>query len=124
MVSIEEEGLLSKHVKITTEGGQTITYKNAVEAICVPLQKLSVITQMEYYRTYCIAIYVPKGVIEDCLINDQADPYHYIRSLPMTIKTITSSPEVAITRLAKIKKTVVLRRWKTGSASDLHRLAR
>lgn len=79
MVSIQEEGILSKQVKISTESGQTITCKDAVEATCVPLQKLSVIAQMEHYRTYCIAIRVPKGVIEDCLINDQADPYHYIR---------------------------------------------
>ena len=34
---------------------------------------------MEYYRTYCISIRVPKGYIDDCLIYDEADPYHYVR---------------------------------------------
>ncbi|KAL9607358.1 MAG: hypothetical protein Q9167_007724 [Letrouitia subvulpina] len=34
---------------------------------------------MGYMRTYCTAIRVPKGSIEDCLINDQAEPYQYVR---------------------------------------------
>lgn len=79
MSSIKEEGLLNKQVRIDTVDGQTIICKDAVEATCIPLQKLSIVAQVEYYRTYCIAIRVPKGSIEDCLINDQADPYHYIR---------------------------------------------
>ena len=79
MVSIEEKGLLSKEVHISTLDGQTITCKDAVEATCIPLQKLSIVAQLEYHRTYCIAIRVPKNSIEDCLINDQADPYKYIR---------------------------------------------
>ena len=79
MMSIEERGLLSKEVHISTLDGQSITCKNAVEATCIPLQKLSIVAQLEYHRTYCIAIRVPKGSIEDCLINDQAEPYRYIR---------------------------------------------
>lgn len=79
MISIEEKGLLSKEVHISTLDGQTITCKDAVEATCIPLQKLSIVAQLEYFRTYCIAIRVPKDSIEDCLINDQADPYKYIR---------------------------------------------
>jgi len=79
-ISIEEKGIQllglgSKEVHIGTEDGSTITCKNAVEATCVPLQKLAVVAQMEYYRTYCIAVRVPKGYIEDCLIYDEADPY-------------------------------------------------
>ncbi|KAI9811241.1 MAG: hypothetical protein M1827_005573 [Pycnora praestabilis] len=79
MVSIEEKGLLSKDVKITTLDGHIIICKDAVEATCIPLQKLSVVAQLEYFRTYCIAVRVPKNSIEDCLINDQADPYMYVR---------------------------------------------
>ena len=79
MMSIEERGLMSKEVRVSTLDGQTITCKNAVEATCIPLQKLSIVAQLEYLRTYCIAIRVPKGSIEDCLINDQAEPYRYIR---------------------------------------------
>lgn len=79
MMSIEEKGIISKEVKVGTLDGYTITCKDAVEATCIPLQKLSIVAQLEYFRTYCIAIRVPKNTIEDCLINDQADPYHYIR---------------------------------------------
>lgn len=79
MISIEEKGLLSKEVRIGTLDGSTITCKDAVEATCIPLQKLSIVAQVEYNRTYCIAIRVPKNSIEDCLINDQAEPYRYIR---------------------------------------------
>ena len=80
VMSIEEKGLIStKSVEVGTLDGHTITCKDAVEATCIPLQKLSVVAQVEYYRTYCIAIRVPKNSIEDCLINDQADPYIYVR---------------------------------------------
>ena len=78
-MTIEEKGLLNKEVRVGTLDGRTITCKKAVEATCIPLQKLSIVAQLEYHRTYCIAIRVPKNTIEDCLINDQADPYHYIR---------------------------------------------
>lgn len=56
-----------------------ITCQNAVEATVVPLQKLAVIAQMEYERTYCVAIRVPKDSIEDCLLYDEAEEYKYIR---------------------------------------------
>ncbi|KAI4205126.1 MAG: hypothetical protein LQ346_001523 [Caloplaca aetnensis] len=79
VISVEEKGLLSKEVKVRTEGGQTVTCRDAVEATCIPLQKLSVVAELVYYRTYCIAIRVPKGSIEDCLIYDSMDPYHYVR---------------------------------------------
>ncbi len=79
MMSCEESGLLHKEVHVKTMDGYTITCKDAVEATCVPLQKLSIIAEMEYYRTYSIAIRIPKGSYEDCLIYDLADPYHYIR---------------------------------------------
>ena len=79
MISCEEKGLLKKEVHVSTLDGYTITCKDAVEATCIPLQKLAVVAQLEYYRTYCIAIRIPKGSVEDCLINDQADPYIYVR---------------------------------------------
>lgn len=79
MMSCEEKGLLHKEVKVSTLDGKTIICKDAVEATCVPLQKLSIVAELEYYRTYCIASRIPKGSYEDCLIYDLADPYHYIR---------------------------------------------
>lgn len=76
---IEILGIGHKEVKITTDGGNTITCKNAVEATCVPLQKLSVVAEMEFKRTYCIAMRIPKGSYEDCLIYDSEEPYKYVR---------------------------------------------
>ena len=86
MISIEEKGIEvpvlnigEKTVKISTLDGHTITCKHAVEATCVPLQRLSVIAEMEYDRTYCIAIRIPKGTVEDCLLYDTAEAYKYLR---------------------------------------------
>lgn len=84
VMSVEEKGIEvlgygSKDVRVSTMDGHTITCQDALEATCVPLQKLSVVAQMEFYRTYCIAMRVPKNYIEDCLIYDQCDPYHYVR---------------------------------------------
>ncbi|OJK04936.1 hypothetical protein ASPACDRAFT_109939 [Aspergillus aculeatus ATCC 16872] len=75
MMSVEEKNL----VQVKTFNGHTITANDVVQATCVPLQKLSVIAEMEYMRTYCIAIRVPKGSIEDCLLYDEAEAYKYIR---------------------------------------------
>ncbi|KAG7009312.1 hypothetical protein G7Y79_00003g011800 [Physcia stellaris] len=95
VMSVEEKGVEilgigSKDVRVSTEEGFTITCKKALEATCVPLQKLSVVAQMEFLRTYCIAIRIPKGSVEDCVIYDQADPYKYV---------------VATTKSGKSKKT-------------------
>ncbi|KAH9889616.1 FAD dependent oxidoreductase [Xylariomycetidae sp. FL2044] len=84
VVSVEEKGteILGfghKSCFVKTKAGHTIHCEFAVEATDVPLQKLSVIAQMEWNRTYCIAIRVPKGSVEDCLIYDTADPYVYVR---------------------------------------------
>lgn len=68
-----------KHVVIKTETGHTIDCNDTIMATCVPLQKLSVIAEMEYSRTYCIAIKIPKGAVEDCLLYDTADAYKYVR---------------------------------------------
>lgn len=69
----------NKHVVIKTESGSIIDCNNAIMATCVPLQKLSVVAEMEYMRTYCIAIKVPKNTAEDCLLYDTAEAYKYIR---------------------------------------------
>lgn len=51
VMSVEEKGIEvlgigSKDVRVSTEEGFTVTCKNALEATCVPLQKLSVVAQM------------------------------------------------------------------------------
>ena len=76
---VEVMGLGHKSVTIETETGHTITAENAVEATCIPLQKLSVVAELEYYRSYCIAVRVPKGSVEDCLLYDSAEEYKYVR---------------------------------------------
>lgn len=76
---IEIFGIGNKSVLVQTSDGKTVKCNNTVEATCFPLQKLSVIAQMEFMRSYCIAAKVPKGAIEDCLLYDQAEEYKYIR---------------------------------------------
>lgn len=83
VISIEEggKGILRSGgtVKVQTDIGRTVECSHAIEATCVPLQKLSIISEMVYRRTYCVALRVPKGAVEDCLIYDQADAYKYAR---------------------------------------------
>ncbi|KAL2023279.1 hypothetical protein VTK56DRAFT_3017 [Thermocarpiscus australiensis] len=84
VMSISEKGaeLLGmghKSVEIKTESGYTVKAEHAVEATCIPLQKLSVVAELEYYRTYCIAVRIPKGSVEDCLLYDNAEEYKYVR---------------------------------------------
>ena len=76
---VEVLGLGHKSVLVETENGHKIKAENAVEATCVPLQKLSIITELEFMRSYCIAIRVPKGSVEDCLLYDNAEMYKYVR---------------------------------------------
>ena len=66
-------------MQVHTQDGFTVTTSDAIEATCVPLQKLSIIAEMEYNLTYCIVIRVPRGSIEDCLIYDEAEAYKYAR---------------------------------------------
>lgn len=84
VIDVEEKGVEilgmgHKDVYVKTLDGHTIKCSDAVEATCVPLQKLSIIAEEEYYRTYCIAIRVPKGSVEDCLFYDSAEIYKYVR---------------------------------------------
>lgn len=76
---VEIIGMGHKDVYVKTTEGHTIKCADAVEATMIPLQKLSVIAQEEYFRTYCIAARVPKCSIEDCLFYDSAEIYKYVR---------------------------------------------
>lgn len=91
VISVEEEGhevlglghevlgLGHKSCVVSTKEGHKVKCEFAVEATDVPLQKLAIIVQMTWFRTYCIAIKVPKGSVEDALIYDSNDPYTYAR---------------------------------------------
>ncbi|KAL1839262.1 hypothetical protein VTJ49DRAFT_1699 [Mycothermus thermophilus] len=76
---VELLGMGHKRVKIDTEAGHTVHAEHAVEATCIPLQKLAIIAELEFYRSYCVAVRVPKGSVEDCLLYDAADQYKYAR---------------------------------------------
>ncbi|KAI1261914.1 FAD dependent oxidoreductase [Xylariaceae sp. FL1019] len=84
VISVEEKGIEilgfgHKSSLVKTLDGHAVKCEFAVQATDVPLQKLSIIAQMEWSRTYCIAIRVPKGSVQDCLIYDSAEPYKYVR---------------------------------------------
>ncbi|PSR85681.1 FAD dependent oxidoreductase [Coniella lustricola] len=72
-------GFGDKTVEVKTEAGHIVRCDYAVEATNVPLQKLSVIVELAYFRTYAIAIRIPRGSVEDCFIYDQAALYKYVR---------------------------------------------
>ncbi|KAH6649482.1 FAD dependent oxidoreductase-domain-containing protein [Chaetomium tenue] len=76
---VELLGMGHKSVTIETEAGHTVHAEYAVEATCIPLQKLSIVAELEYFRSYCIAVRVPKGSVEDCLLYDNAEAYKYVR---------------------------------------------
>ncbi|KAF6800962.1 FAD dependent oxidoreductase [Colletotrichum musicola] len=73
-------GFGNKHIEVKTQHGSTVVCDHAVKATNVPLQKLSIVAEMEYNRTYCIAIRVPKSSVEDCLAYDTAEEYKYFKS--------------------------------------------
>ncbi|KAK3683177.1 hypothetical protein LTR37_020490 [Vermiconidia calcicola] len=76
---VEVMGVGKKTVNVSTEAGYTVECSHAIMATCVPLQKLSMVVEMEFMRTYCIAVKVPKNYVEDCLLYDTAEDYKYIR---------------------------------------------
>lgn len=86
-MSVEEQSSVSTSgnttkVTVKTEGGNTIQCAIAIEATNIPLQKLSVVAELDYNRTYVIAVRIPKGSVEDCFIYDTAEAYKYIRLTP------------------------------------------
>ena len=84
VMSISERGievlrLGHKFVEMKIEEGHTIRAEHAAEATCIRLQKSSVMTQPEFYRSHRITVRVPRGNIEDCLLYDNAEEYKYVR---------------------------------------------
>eukprot|EP01053_Blabericola_migrator_P008422 Blabericola_migrator_1__8421@NODE_438_length_8472_cov_502_790006_g344_i0_p1_GENE_NODE_438_length_8472_cov_502_790006_g344_i0NODE_438_length_8472_cov_502_790006_g344_i0_p1_ORF_typecomplete_len541_score84_75DAO/PF01266_24/6_2e42Rieske/PF00355_26/4_4e03Rieske/PF00355_26/1e13Pyr_redox_3/PF13738_6/9_1e06Pyr_redox_3/PF13738_6/0_023Pyr_redox_2/PF07992_14/1_8e05Pyr_redox_2/PF07992_14/7_4NAD_binding_8/PF13450_6/1_1e06FAD_binding_3/PF01494_19/3_6e06Thi4/PF01946_17/4e06NAD_binding_9/PF13454_6/0_0064NAD_bin len=79
MSTTEPSSWTGGKIKVETDDGKTIKCEDVVMATCIPLQKLSVVAELVYNRSYCIAIRVPKGSCEDCLIYDSADVYKYVR---------------------------------------------
>jgi glycine/D-amino acid oxidase-like deaminating enzyme/nitrite reductase/ring-hydroxylating ferredoxin subunit len=77
VMSVEEDG---DGVKVVTEGGQTISAGAAVVASNSPVSNLfDLHTKQAPYRTYVLAITIPRDTLEDGLYWDTLDPYHYVR---------------------------------------------
>lgn len=65
---------------VKTRDGTIIRAKSIVVATNTPINDLFAIhTKQAPYRTYVIALKIPKGIIKDALYWDTLDPYHYFR---------------------------------------------
>jgi glycine/D-amino acid oxidase-like deaminating enzyme/nitrite reductase/ring-hydroxylating ferredoxin subunit len=77
---IQEDG---DTVTVKTENGKLVRARWAVVATNSPINdRLAVHTKQAPYRTYAMAITLPKEAIKDALYWDTADPYHYVRLQP------------------------------------------
>lgn len=78
--TVEEE---DNGVTVKTLGGRSIWANCAVIATNSPINDLVAIhTKQAPYRTYAIALAMPKGAVPDALYWDTHDPYHYVRIEP------------------------------------------
>jgi glycine/D-amino acid oxidase-like deaminating enzyme/nitrite reductase/ring-hydroxylating ferredoxin subunit len=76
-MSIEER---DGAVTVTTEGGQSVSAANVVVATNSPVSNLfDLHSKQAPYRTYVLAMLIPRDTIEDALYWDTLDPYHYVR---------------------------------------------
>jgi glycine/D-amino acid oxidase-like deaminating enzyme/nitrite reductase/ring-hydroxylating ferredoxin subunit len=70
-------------VLVKTAGGHSVRARSAVVATNSPINDRTAIhTKQAPYRTYAMALTIPKGDIEDGLFWDTLDPYHYVRLQP------------------------------------------
>jgi glycine/D-amino acid oxidase-like deaminating enzyme/nitrite reductase/ring-hydroxylating ferredoxin subunit len=70
----------STGVTITTTSGEKIVARDVVNATNAPIAgRLALQTKMAPYRTYALAISIPKGAVHDGLFWDTLDAYHYVR---------------------------------------------
>ena len=77
VTEIEESG---DGVVVHTAGGNTIKAGHAVVATNSPINdRVALHSKMAPYRTYVMAITIPRDSIEDALYWDTLDPYHYVR---------------------------------------------
>jgi glycine/D-amino acid oxidase-like deaminating enzyme/nitrite reductase/ring-hydroxylating ferredoxin subunit len=80
VMSIEEEG---DAVRVKTKSGHEVHAAAAVVATNSPVVDWVAIHNKQFpYRTYAVAITIPRGTIEDALYWDTLDPYHYVRLQP------------------------------------------
>ncbi|MGX9147970.1 FAD-dependent oxidoreductase [Mesorhizobium sp. 128a] len=81
VISVEE--LREGGVRVSTENGGVIEAASAVVATNSPINAgLQLHTKMSPYRTYAMALTLPRGHLPDALFWDTGDPYHYVRMNP------------------------------------------
>jgi glycine/D-amino acid oxidase-like deaminating enzyme/nitrite reductase/ring-hydroxylating ferredoxin subunit len=67
-------------VQVKTDKGRTVSAGSIVVATNTPVNDwVDIHTKQAAYRTYVIAVQVPKGSVTKALYWDTPDPYHYIR---------------------------------------------
>jgi len=67
-------------ITLSTEGGAKVRAKYAVIATNSPIvDKYALHTKEAPYRTYAMALELPRGALPDALWWDTLDPYHYVR---------------------------------------------
>jgi glycine/D-amino acid oxidase-like deaminating enzyme/nitrite reductase/ring-hydroxylating ferredoxin subunit len=70
-------------VAVATTTGQKIVARDVVNATNAPIAgRLTLQAKMAPYRSYALAISVPKGSVQDALYWDTLDAYHYVRIQP------------------------------------------
>jgi glycine/D-amino acid oxidase-like deaminating enzyme/nitrite reductase/ring-hydroxylating ferredoxin subunit len=77
-VDEEDDGVV-----VTTEGGVKVRAKHAVIATNSPINdRVALHSKQAPYRTYAMALELPRGKLPDALYWDTLDPYHYVRQHP------------------------------------------
>jgi glycine/D-amino acid oxidase-like deaminating enzyme/nitrite reductase/ring-hydroxylating ferredoxin subunit len=80
VMEVTEEG---GGVVVTTEGGSTVRAKHAVIATNSPINdRVKLHAKQAPYRTYAMAMELPRDALPDALYWDTLDPYHYVRRHP------------------------------------------
>jgi glycine/D-amino acid oxidase-like deaminating enzyme/nitrite reductase/ring-hydroxylating ferredoxin subunit len=71
---------LGDRIKIAVGNRGAVTASSMVVATNAPIvSRVAIPLRLYAYRTYAIAMQVPKGIVKRALYWDTADPYHYIR---------------------------------------------
>lgn len=70
-------------VVVKLRNGQQVTARDVADATNAPIAgRLTLQTKMAPYRSYVVALGIPKGAVDDALYWDTLDSYHYVRLQP------------------------------------------
>jgi glycine/D-amino acid oxidase-like deaminating enzyme/nitrite reductase/ring-hydroxylating ferredoxin subunit len=74
-----------EHPVVVSREGRSVKCNHVVVATNTPINDwVTIHTKQEAYRTYVIGALVPKGAVPKILLWDTADPYHYVRTQPLS----------------------------------------